>query len=90
MKYKISYIKKQKNYNFTIRFKNLEHKLKKLAQYKEGSTNFKATKILDTVKENVLVAIKNKPNYYRDAKGYKYYIKDGIRIKSKQPVYDRI
>ena len=48
MKYNISYIKKQKQYDFTITFKSLEHKLKKLAQYKEGSVNFKATKLLDT------------------------------------------
>jgi len=48
MFYQITYIKKQRFYDFTIRFKNAEHKIKKLAQYKEGSTNFKATKLLDT------------------------------------------
>ena len=30
--------------------------------------------------------IKDKLNYYIDKKGYKYYIKDGIKIKSKQPI----
>ena len=48
MKYNIRYIKKQKQYDFTITFKSLEHKLTKLAQYKEDAINFKATKLLDT------------------------------------------
>ncbi len=48
MFYQITYIKKQKFYDFTIRFKNAEHKIKKLAQYKEGSVNFKVKKLLDT------------------------------------------
>ena len=48
MFYQITYIKKQRFYDFTIRFKNAEHKIKKLAQYKEGSVNFKVKKLLDT------------------------------------------
>ena len=43
----------------------------------------------DVIKEsngNVLRPIKGKLNYYKDKEGYKYYIKDGIKIKSNQTV----
>ena len=44
----------------------------------------------DIIKEfngNILKPVQGKLNFYKDKKGYKYYIKDGIKIKSKQPVY---
>lgn len=42
--------------------------------------------ILRETDGNILRPIKDKLNYYIDKKGYKYYIKDGIKIKSKQPI----
>mgnify|MGYP003648322808 FL=1 len=42
--------------------------------------------ILRETNGNILRPIKGKLNYYIDKKGYKYYIKDGIKIKSKQPI----
>ena len=65
MKYNISYIKKQKQYNFTITFKSLEHKIKKLAQYKEGSVNFKVKKLLDTTPSGKYIPCsKNSETFY--------------------------
>ena len=43
-------------------------------------------KSVKDVDGNILRAIPNKPNYYMDAEGYKYYINNGVRIKSKETV----
>ena len=65
MFYQITYIKKQRFYDFTIRFKNAEHKIKKLAQYKEGSTNFKVKKLLDTTPSGKYIPCsKNSETFY--------------------------
>ena len=74
MKYNISYIKKQKQYNFTITFKSLEHKIKKLAQYKEGSVNFKVKKLLDTAPSARYIPY-NENNKYIKVNKQKTYIK---------------
>ena len=74
MKYNIKYIKKQKQYDFTITFKSLEHKLKKLAQYKEGSVNFKATKLLNTSTAIKFLPYDDKQKGFKNTKN-KTYIK---------------
>jgi hypothetical protein len=40
MKYHISYIKKDKKYNFSITFKDEEHMRDKLLQYRKDSISF--------------------------------------------------
>ena len=40
MKYHISYIKKDKKYNFSITFKDEEHMRDKLLQYRKDSVSF--------------------------------------------------
>jgi hypothetical protein len=40
MKYHISYIKKDKKYNFSITFKDEEHMRDKLLQYRKNSISF--------------------------------------------------
>ena len=46
----ISYIKKEKRYDFTIEFKSTEHRIRKVAQYKKDAIVFKMTKLSNTVK----------------------------------------
>jgi len=45
MKYRISYIKKGRKYDFIIVFRNKEHKNNKIKQYKKDSINFRINKI---------------------------------------------
>ena len=44
----ISYIKKEKKYDFTIQFKSTEHRIRKVAQYKKDAIGFKIRKLSDT------------------------------------------
>jgi hypothetical protein len=44
----ISYIKKNKKYDFTIEFKSTEHRIRKVAQYKKDAIGFKMIKLSDT------------------------------------------
>jgi hypothetical protein len=37
--------------------------------------------------KRTLEAIPNKPNYFRDAEGYKYFIHNGTKIKSDKPLF---
>ena len=45
MKYRITYIKKDRKYDFTIIFNNEKHRDIKIKQYKKGSINFRMFKI---------------------------------------------
>mgnify|MGYP001045655437 CR=1 FL=1 len=53
--------------------------------YKKGRINYDHDKPI-ILNENKLTAL-DKPNYFRDKEGYKYYIKDNIKIKSDKPVF---
>ena len=44
----ISYIKKEKRYDFTIQFKSTEHRIRKVAQYRKDAIGFKIRKLSDT------------------------------------------
>jgi len=55
--------------------------------YLEGHVNSSANK--EPVKpKDALVAL-DKPNYFRDSEGYKYYINGDVKIKSKTPVFNQ-
>ncbi len=48
-------------------------------------------KVGDILREsngNILRPIEGKINFYKDKEGYKYYIKNGIKIKSEKPIYE--
>jgi hypothetical protein len=45
MKYRITYIKKDRKYDFITIFNNEKHRDSKIKQYKENSINFKIIKI---------------------------------------------
>ena len=45
MKYRISYTKLARKYDFAVTFQTESYRDKKLIQYKKGSTNFKLRKL---------------------------------------------
>ena len=48
--HRIIYIKNNKRYDFTIKFKSKEHMIKKVAQYKKGAVGFKITRLSHIIK----------------------------------------
>ena len=66
----ISYIKKNKKYDFTIEFKSTEHRIRKVAQYKKDAIGFKMTKLSDTVKHGKYIPCSDKAQtlYYSGGK----------------------
>jgi len=60
----ISYIKKNKKYDFTIEFKSTEHRIRKVAQYKRDAIGFKMIKLSDTAQSRKHIPCSNKAIKY--------------------------
>lgn len=89
LKYNFKYLFKgrkrqyNKEFNTEQQFKDYMNKLNRMNVF---SLNVKEC-VIEAKAESKPVLTHVKDFYYRDKEGYKYYINDGVKIKSKTKIY---